>query len=277
MTSIIIEFDGISGSGKTTLSCKVVQYLKDRGFSVISRDNTLLYEYLRKNPPDYRGMKWFILKKMFLNTPHFLGKHFVDTFYLLSLMNLVCRFEVRNPKLALMVLNGIEGSSYSEQEKTVALKMAYETFAFYQVIHEVHSLPEDNSIIVLDEGLSKLAQIIYAHEDHLPVEKVALYADQILPPDLIIHVDTEISICNHRLVTRGNPEYLTQRLKLSNSKMGIQTENCRLCTNIMCERLKSRNVPVYKVTNNAAVDSPIQLLQEYLDDFLSHKGRTVAK
>jgi hypothetical protein len=272
--AIIIEFDGLSGSGKTTLSRKVVQYLKDRGFSVISRDNTLLYEYLRKNPPEYGGMKWFILKKLLLNTPHFFGKHFVDTFYLLSLMNLVCRFEARNPKLAGMVLNGIEGSCYSEQEKTVALKMAYETFALYQVIHEVHSLPEDNSVIVLDEGLSKLGQIIYAHGDHLPVEEVALYADQIPLPDLIVHVDTETSICNHRLVNRGSPAYFSQRLKLSNSRMGIQTENCRLCTTVICERLKNRNVPVYKVTNNATIDSPIQLLQEYLDNFLSHTDRT---
>ncbi len=128
--AIFIEFQGLSGSGKTALAGKAVQYLKAHGLNVICRGcgNTLLYEYFRKRPPEYGGIKWFILKRFFKGAPHFLSKHLAYMFYNFSLMNLVCRFEARNPQLTEMMHRGIESNYHSEQGKQWALKLISRNF-----------------------------------------------------------------------------------------------------------------------------------------------------
>lgn len=270
--AILIEFAGLSGSGKTVLSRKIVQYLKKRGLTVISRDTTLIYNYFRKKPPAYKGIKWLMLKCLFLNTPYLLGKSFVNIFYNYSLMDLVCRFEVRHPDLTAMVHDGLEHNYYAEQGKISALKMVYEAFSIYQIIDELNNLPGSDNIIVLDEGLCRVGRIIYARGDVQPVEKATVFADRIPLPSLIVHVDTEPSVCIARAVDMPDGGYFGKGKEISDFQM--QTlENGRLCIAMMCERLKNRNVPVFKVTNNDDLDSAIQLIQKYLDNFF----RNVAK
>jgi thymidylate kinase len=270
--AIIVEFIGQSGSGKTTLSQKLVQNLKERGFPVVSRDKTLYYEYLRKNPPELVGSKWLMLKRFFQIAPYSVGKHFVDTFFTLSQINLVSRFEVRYPRLTEIILNNLEHNYHSEEEKVYFLKMIYDVFALYQIIDELHGASDDKSIIILDEGFCRVGRIIYARGDIQPVGQVTSFIDQIILPDLAIHVDADPYTCIERLAVRTKRDRYLERKKQSNPESYAQTlENGRLSLTIMCEKLKSRNVPVYEVANNATLDSSIQLLQEYLDNFLKHK------
>jgi thymidylate kinase len=273
--AVIIEFIGLSGSGKTTLSRKVIQYLKDRGLNAVGRDRTLLYEYFRKNPPAYGGIHWKILKWLFLGMPFFSGKHLVDTFYLSSLVDLVCRFGARNPVLTEMVFSDIAHIISSEEAKASTLKMAFEAFSLYQIIHELYGSRDDNSVIVLEEGLYKIGQLIYCQGDVQHSEKIALFTNHVRPPDLVIHVDAEPSVCVRRLDERPSPKrdttgyaYFARRRIQSSLQARVQKlENYQSCTKIILEGLKSKNVPLYEISNNAELDSPTRLLKEYLDGF----------
>ena len=268
--AIVIEFVGLSGSGKSALARKAVQYLKAHGLNVFcrGRGNTLLYEYFRKRPPEYGGIKWFVLKRFFQGAPHFLAKYMAYTFYLFSMMNLVCRFETRNPQLTGVMHGGIESNYHSEQGKQWALTMVYKIFTEYQIVHELQGWLDANTVIILDEGRDRIPRIINALGDVQPVEKTVSYIDQIPLPDLVIHVDTEPSVCSQRVATRRILGYSALRLKQSSLEKQTETlENCRLCTARTCEMLASNKVPVYKVSNSADFDSAVKSLQEYLGGF----------
>ena len=270
--AIIIEFIGLSGSGKSALACKAVQHLKANGLDVICRGNALLYRYFRKKPPEYSGIKWFILKLLFRCVPHFLGKHLVDTFYFFSLVNLVCRFEARNPELAVMVHKDIASNYHSDRGRQWALTMVYREFAVYQVVHELQGLIDADSVIVLDDGRDRIPRFVNALGDVESVDKTISYIEQFPLPDLVIHIDTEQSICRQRLATRRISGYSPLQLRPLSLQTRVETwENCQRCTVITYEMLKSKNIPVLKVSNNADLNTTVQLINECLDKFLDNK------
>lgn len=267
--AIVIEFIGLSGSGKSALARKAVQHLKASGLDVICRGNELLYKYFREKPPEYSGIKWFILKLVFQCVPHYLGKHLVDTFYFFSLVNLVGRFEARNPELAVMVHKDISSNYHSEGGKQWALTMVYREFAVYQIVHELQGLIDADSVIVLDDGRDRIPRFVNALGDVESVDKTISYIEQFPLPDFVIHIDTDHSICRQRLATRRISGNSPVRLRPLSLQMRVETwENCQRCTVITYEMLKSKNIPVLEVSNNADLYTPVQLINEYLDKYL---------
>jgi len=168
-----------------------------------------------------------------------------------------------------MVHKDIASNYHSEQGRQRVLTMLYREFVVYQVVHELQGLIDADSIIVLDDGRDRIPRFVSALGDVASVDKTISYIEQLPLPDLVIRIDTEQSICRQRLATRRIPVY--SRLLL-NLQTGIETwENCQQCTITTCEMMKNKNVPVLEVSNNADLNPPVQMINEYLDKFLDRR------
>lgn len=193
-----VEFLGVPGSGKSTVHRATKRALLELGVPATDFEDAILHA-VRRNGDDLvvrtaarsvrSGHSW-VWRRAFARS--------TDRFSALQ------RFLSANPRLAEVVLATQRHRLGRDLQPELTLSWILNLFAGFQLTYEDL---DDSTLVLIDEGFCNRAISLFAYgyseEDRLDFEE---YLQSIPLADVVVVVETPVSLCERRLEERGWPE-----------------------------------------------------------------------
>lgn len=251
-----IEFIGVPGSGKSTIRKGLIKSFKEvNKKQFLSVEEAFLQVSRNEIDRVYRIILNVLPKRVALKIfDKLLNRNLLQ-------YNAQNRFLAEWGKSLEFFFRSSEFDKMSINDREIVISSFIETGSLYESING--SLPTD-TVVFFEEGFIQKSFMFVSPLDFEYTVKSNLfnYLENIPLPDLIIYVNTDLTLCNERMI--GRPEGLTKRLK-NIDKTGIikflEISDLHL-QNTVCWLKKNKNINLIIVNNNEPLDNIIIHLEQ---------------
>ena len=253
---MFIEFIGMVGAGKTTIAQSLQSLLRDRGYTVLSRGEAVFICLERSfvGRLVHKLVPTAVWRRRILRAFYIGGPRFWNQLY----------FVLTQPKLTWQIYQSQFRRDIPWWHRRIILNLFFRMAGTYFYLR--HRLrPEE--IVLLEEGFLHRAVNLYAWEvKELEVGILRSYFSALPVLDLVIFIQTPISVCLERSQMRGHPS----RVELQDPKVleRFMAQASRIIQ-MAADFLANDSREVITIDNSQELDLSTVNLQTDLDTYLA--------